>query len=265
MNRTLTLLVALGVLAGAMVPTMAVAQPAAPPSGVGDTTLQAQTQVNNSTNASVPPGAMLAGSIGAQQAEIRGTVDHRAFGLQVAAARTNQTRAQLLVQNQDRLQERLDALQERLHTMEQARENGSISQARYQVQVTKIETEANQIRSMANTSAQIARGMPVEILEANGVNVTAIEQLREHARTMTGPEVARLARQIAGHQTGHPLGPPDGIPGGPIAGLPGGPHDGPPGQGNGPGGPGEHGGQGQGGNGGSGMMNMTETTTSGDQ
>lgn len=264
MNRTLTVLVALAVLAGAMVPAVAIAQPATQANGAEDP-LQAQTQMNNSTNATVSPGAMLAGSIGAQQAEIRGAVDHRAFGLQIAAAESNQTRARILAQHQERLQERLDGVQERLRTMEHARENGSISEARYQVQATKAATEANQIRNMANTSAQVANGLPAEILEANGVNVTAIQQLREHARDMTGPEVAQLARQIAGKQTGHPLGPPDGIPGGPMDGMPGGP-DGTPGDGHGNGG---QGGQGQGGAGsGSGggstgmnMSNMTQTTT----
>ncbi|MDY6779809.1 MAG: hypothetical protein SV760_04545, partial [Halobacteria archaeon] len=47
----------------------------------------------------------------------------------------------------------------------------------------------------------------------NGVNVTAIRMLKQKASNLTGPQVAAIARSIAGPPAGVPAGPPQGVPG----------------------------------------------------
>jgi hypothetical protein len=75
---------------------------------------------------------------------------------------------------------------------------------------------------MANTTERAAEGLPADTLAANGVNVTALRQIRTRAQEMTGPEIAQIARQIAGPDVGHRMGPPADRPGGPPDDRPGG-------------------------------------------
>lgn len=209
MNRTVTLLVALAVLVGGLAPAVAVAQPSQ--TATDDATIQAQTDEN--ATATDAPGATLAGVIGTQKAEIQGEVEQRAFGHQVAAAATNQSRAQVLAHTQERLQERLDGLQERHQALERARDNGNISDARYRAEVTQVAAKTATVRHMANNTERVAIAMPADTLEANGVNVTAIQVLRTQAQHMSGPEVMAIAHSVAGTDMGEPFGPPASMPG----------------------------------------------------
>ena len=242
MNRTLTLLVALSVLAGGIVPAVAAAQPAGPAAVDGtDPSPQlagpaAQTDENatdgdeatdgDQANDSVAPGARLAGAIGAQEAELKGEVEQRTFGRQVAAAATDASKARVIARNQERLQERLEGFQERFRALERARANGSISQSQYRAQVTEMAARTATVRHMANTTERAAEGLPADALAANGVNVTALRQIRTRAQEMTGPEIAQIARQIAGPDVGQRMGPPEDRPGGPPDDRPGGPENG---------------------------------------
>ncbi len=268
MKRTFALVVAVSVLMAGIVPAMAAAQPAADSAAIDDATIVAQADENatdanetedagepdeNATeNAAVSPGAKLAGALGAQEAELQGEMEQRTFGLQVAAAATNGSKAQVLAHTQERLQERLNETSERLEELKQARENGSISDARYQAEVTEIAAETATVRHMGNSTERAASGLPADVLQQNGVNVTAIQQLQTHAQNMTGHEVAEIARSIAGNQVGQRMGPPDGMPGGPPADVPGGP-----GMGDGQNQTDDRAGQGQSGHGQGGHGNMT--------
>ena len=251
MKRTFALVVAVSVLMAGILPAMAAAQPSeasAASAAIDDATIVAQADENatdenatdenetddagepdeNATeNAAVSPGARLAGALGAQEAEFQGEMEQRAFGHQVAAAATNGSKAQVLAHTHERLQERLNATHERLQELKQARENGTMSEARYQAEVTEIAAETAAVRHMGNSTERAAWGLPADVLEQNGVNVTAIHQLQTQAHNMTGQEVRDIARSIAGNHVGQRMGPPEGVPGGPPSDAPGGPgmHD----------------------------------------
>ncbi|AWB28581.1 hypothetical protein HARCEL1_01155 [Halococcoides cellulosivorans] len=161
----------------------------------------AQTETNTtnaSENATVEPGARLAGVVGMQDAEIDGIVDRRAFGLRVAAAASDDARARAVADQTDRIGERVDALEQRKAALERARENGSISDSRYSAQMAELSSELDATRNLANDTNETAAGLPEETLEANGVNATAIQMLKDRADNMTGPEVAAIARTIGG-------------------------------------------------------------------
>lgn len=226
MNRALTIIIALAVLAGGILPGMAAAQPALAPAATdaGDFVLQEDdnaTIENQTANASVSPGATLAGVIGAQQAEVQGAVEQRAFGLEVAAAATSGDRAAVLAKTQGQLQNRTENLEARLDSLKQARDNGNISEARFQAEATEISAQAANVRNLANSTERTAEHLPTDILEANGVNVTAIQMLKTNAENLAGPEVAAIAQSIAGPSMGTPVGPPESIPGAPPDGVPG--------------------------------------------
>ncbi|UWG46508.1 putative component of type IV pili like system [Halanaeroarchaeum sp. HSR-CO] len=224
MKRTLTVLLAVAMLVAAAAPAVAMTAPtAADATGdtLADTTTVPDESAENATG-DTPPGAMLAGSIGVHESEMKGAIEQRAFGHQIAAAASNESKAQVLKQTQDRTGERLTDLEERKTRLEQARENGTIAESQYRAQVSVVAAESARIQAMANTTERTAQGIPNETLRANGVNVTALHQMRDRAHDMTGPEVAEIARQIAGDDVGAPMGPPEHVPGpqsGPQAGM----------------------------------------------
>lgn len=185
------------------------------------TTTPTTTDASNETTqsgASLAPGVLLAGSINVQQAELHGVIEYRAFGVRIANATSTAVRASVLNHTQEHLQQRLNRIEERKEALNASLAAGEITQAQYAVAMSTLSTRAATIRQLANRSTTAARDMPVDVLRSHGVNVTALEQLRTHARNMTGQEVSALARRIgAGHgigASGH-AGPPERIPRGP--------------------------------------------------
>ena len=233
MNRILPLLIALAMVVSITGPAAAFAAPATAnaveESSIAQTTdTDANDTIDNATtdeNATtdLPPGAMLAGSIGVHHEEMRGEIEHRSFGLQVAQAATNDSKAQVLNRTQDRLQERLTEMEREMTHLNESLANGTISESQYQVRMSRLVAQSRNVERLANSTSWTAATLPWETLEANGVNVTALEQIRTHARNMTGPETAAMARQIAGNTVGTPMGPPQNVPGGPPTSMPGNP------------------------------------------
>ncbi len=224
MKRILAVLVAIAMLVSITGPAMALADPATSTST--DIEPLAQTtdaDLNNTTANETPPGVMLAGSIAVHQEEIQGEIEHRSFGLQVAAAATNDSKAQVLNRTQEQLQERVTEMDREMIRLNESRANGTISESQYQVRMSGLLTGSSNLERMANSTNQTAAMLPQETLEANGVNVTALEQIRTHAHNMTGPETAEMARQIAGNSVGTPMGPPQDMMWGPMSGSSGSP------------------------------------------
>ncbi len=186
-------------------------------------------------NESVAPGARLAGVLGAQQEELEGEVENRAFGHAVAAARSNGSKARLVANNTERLQERLQRLEDQLETLNESFDNGSIPRGVYYAKVTRLSARIQATERLINQTADTARALPPQARMAHGVNVTQLDHLRSQVRNVSGPAVAAIARQMAGQQVGHQMGPPRGPPNGtPGQGPPNGSH-----------GPGQSGDQGQ--------------------
>ena len=201
----------------------------------------------------VAPGERMAGVVGAERASVESEVSVRAFDRRVAAADSSRAKARVVGGQIDDLQERLDELDAERAELEAARENGTLSQGEYRARLARLYAEERALQRLANRTEETARGLPAETLREQGVNVTAIERLRSDARNLTGPEVAAVARSVAGRSVGRPAG--AGSPDNRTQGPPG--EDGPgSGQGVGPAsnetGPGDggDGGPGDGGDGG---------------
>lgn len=203
--KAYTLLVTLAVvLAVVAVPLTALAQPSGAFGGsqtVSDTPMADENETDET-----PPGARLAGSIGAQQAEIGGEIDSRAFQNALDRAPSDTARARVVADRTDDITERLSQLEERREKLRQARRNGSISNGTYAAELTELAARSEATRELANRSRSAAAALPREIAREQGVNVTAISLLERRAANLTGPEVARIARSIAGPGVGRPLG-----------------------------------------------------------
>ncbi|QLH76583.1 hypothetical protein HZS55_04355 [Halosimplex rubrum] len=167
-----------------------------------------QTAANETANESLAPGERFAGVVGVEQAEISGELEARAFGQRIAAARSNASTAGVVADEVSNLNERLAELDGRMAELERAHENGTLSEGQYRARLARVHAEQRALQRQVNQTEYVARELPAAALEAKGVNVSAIETLRTRASEMSGPEVAAIARSIAGKNAGSGMGGP---------------------------------------------------------
>jgi len=172
-----------------------------------ETPTPTETPDGNASNASVAPGAQLAGVVGVQGAEIEGDVRSRSFGIRVARAASNESRAAVVAEQLGDVEQRLSELEAEHEALREARENGSLSEGEYRARAARLHAESRTVQRLANQSADAAAGIPEETLAANGVNATAIQTLRDRAGNLSGQETAAIARSIAGEGVGQPARP----------------------------------------------------------
>ncbi|MGB9964174.1 hypothetical protein [Halobacterium hubeiense] len=213
--RATVLVVAALLVVGAAAP-LAAASAAGGSAAAADVAVQ-DGDANNETDNETAPGARLAGVVGVQAAEVEGEVERRAFGHQIRAANSNASKASVVANHTERLDQRLEDLRDRKQELEANR--GNVSTGRYHAEMARLAAEIATLQRLTNETAETARGLPAETLEANGVNVTALDRLRTSASNLSGPEVAAIARSIAGPPGNGSAGPPFGIgAGGPSEG-----------------------------------------------
>lgn len=152
------------------------------------------------------PGEQLAGVVGVQGAELDGDLEQRAFGIQFAQAADNESQADVVADRFASVDERLDELQERKATLEERYETGEIRAGKYRAEMAKVATEIRMLSQAANQTEQAAGNVPADLLEERGVNTEAIQSLKEKASDLSGPEVAEIARGIAGPDVGESPG-----------------------------------------------------------
>ncbi|MDS0297412.1 hypothetical protein NDI76_01485 [Halogeometricum sp. S1BR25-6] len=152
-------------------------------------------------NESVRSGELLSGVLAVQDAEIDGELETRAFGIRVAQAATDEAKADVVAERLESNRVRLDELERRKARLETARENGSMSRGQYEARIAGLTVETATVKELTNRSANASEGIPSELLERRGVNASAIHTLATRAADLTGPEVAEIARSIAGPNT----------------------------------------------------------------
>jgi len=207
--RTRTAVVAVALLIGAVA--------AIPVAGMAATDGPVADQHENGTenadeNASVAPGERLSGVVGVQEAELEGEVDERTFGIKVAQAASNESRADVVAEQLGDVEQRLTDLEERKQELDEAHENGSMSEGKYRAEVAELAAQTQTAKGLANSSENASQGLPAELLESKGINVEAIQTLKNRAGQLTGPEVAEIARSIAGDAAPTDAGPPEDRP-----------------------------------------------------
>lgn len=171
-------------------------------SDAGTPTTRTPTADSESTdNESVRSGELLSGVLAVQDAEIDGELETRAFGIRVARAATDEAKADVVAQRLESNRARLDELERRKARLETARENGSMSRGQYEAGIAGLAAETATVKELTNRSANASEGIPSELLERRGVDASAIRTLATRADNLTGPEVAEIARGIAGPNT----------------------------------------------------------------
>jgi hypothetical protein len=157
-----------------------------------------ETGTDADDNASVAPGERLSGVVGVQGAELEGEIGKRSFGISVARAATNDSKADVVAAQFSSVGQRIAELRSRQQNLNESRENGSVSEGKYRAQVAELSARMQNARQMATETGNASQGLPADLLESKGINATAIQTLKERAGELGGPQVAAIARGIAG-------------------------------------------------------------------
>ncbi|WP_311171609.1 DUF7096 domain-containing protein [Halobellus ordinarius] len=176
-------------------------------------TAEENTSDTNGSTSDIEPGAQLAGVVSVQGTEVSEEVGSRAFGLRVAAAASNESKATVVANELNATQERLETLRDRRAELEQAYEAGELSEGQYRARVAGLSAKINAIDRRLNQTNESASSLPAEVRERKGINTSNIERLRTEASNLSGPETAAIARGIAGRNAGRGLGTAGGGPG----------------------------------------------------
>lgn len=171
---------------------------------------------NHSNDSNLSAGQQLSAVVGVGQAEVEGEVEERSFALQLGNASNDSERAQVVGENARTLRQELSDVRERIDELRQAREDGNISEAEYRARVAPLAARAQGLERQVNATSNASEGIPADVLEANGVNTSALQELKNNAANLSGGEVSEIARSIGGPNTGSPVrsGPPEEVPGG---------------------------------------------------
>lgn len=124
-------------------------------------------------------------AVAAQQNEVRNTVENEAFG--IAFDRNPEDAVE---RRSEALRERLNRAEERRAELNESLERGEISERRYNANMARLAVEGEGVNRSADHVLRRA--------EERGVNVENVSELKRNARGLTGPEVAEIARGIAG-------------------------------------------------------------------
>lgn len=170
----------------------------------------AQSGSSTATETAVTPGERLSGVVGVGQAELEGEMERRAYGIEFASAATADAKADVVADRLDRLQQRLEALEQEKRALEDARENDEISEGEYRSRMAELAARTETVKQLAVASEARANSLPEDVLADKDINRTAIQTLRQNAEELAGPEVAEIARSIAGENVGRSVsqGPP---------------------------------------------------------
>ncbi len=112
------------------------------------------------------PGPHLAGVVGAQDSEVRGTVAADRFGARLANASSDRERAAVIDERLTRAEGRLGTLEERLRELERAREDGSLEADAYAARLAALGAAADELAAAATASERAAARLPAERREA---------------------------------------------------------------------------------------------------
>jgi hypothetical protein len=184
----------------------------------GPTTTEPNATANDST--AVTPGAHLSGVVGVHRAEIEGEVDTRSIETALNASTTNESKAQVIAMEGERLETRLQDLEARLAELEAAHVNGTIPEGAYQAQAATLTARTNALEETLNRTLTAGAKLTPQVRNQHGVNVTRLGELHAAAGNLTGPEVAAIAQSIAGPNPGRSgmRGPPEHAGPGPSKG-----------------------------------------------
>ncbi|WP_256403584.1 DUF7096 domain-containing protein [Halorubrum salinum] len=153
----------------------------------------------------IAPGERFSGVVGVQQAEIAGEVSSRSFEIALDRADTDAERAAVVAERLNRTEDQLGSIERRQRELRERRDAGELSQGAFAARMAEIGARAESARREVNRSADVAERLPEPARAQRGLDEKRLNAVRRQASDLSGPEVAAMARGIAGNETGRPL------------------------------------------------------------
>lgn len=180
-TRTVVALVAALVLLGAVAPALAL-----PALESSTASTDAAVQTNDTANESAELGASVSGFMQTSAANAEGEVENGVFRAEFANA-SNETQRAMVTQRTATLEQRLERLRAQRNALLNESDNLTVEE---RAKAARLAAEIDGLKQAINTTDDAA-------VEA-GVNTTRLDRLRTEANELDGPEVAELARGLAG-------------------------------------------------------------------
>ena len=153
------------------------------------------------------PGEQLSGVVGVQGAEVEGEIESRAFDVALRQADNETERARVVAERLNRTEARLAELKERQRELRERRDAGELSQGAYAARTATTTARVESVARGLNRSADAAAELPAAARGERGIDDERLSELRERADELRGPEVAAIARGVAGNGVGGPMAP----------------------------------------------------------
>lgn len=177
------------------------------------TTTDDGTTGSTDSEASVAPGAKLAGVIGSQRAEHESAVQTRAFDRAFERAATNESQASVVANSSERIEEQIQVLENESNRLQKRYQNDSLPESTFHARMTVVTARITALETRANRTSTRAKTIPESALEAQGTNTSDLHHLETRAQNVTNPRASAIAKQVAGPKVGQPTGPPQSVPG----------------------------------------------------
>ncbi|MCT9097742.1 hypothetical protein [Haloarchaeobius sp. HME9146] len=152
---------------------------------------------NNTTDGNSSMGAQVSTFMQSSATDANASVDSGMWSAAYNGSKSNESKAALVTQRVNDIDARLAALEKKKQRLQDRKDE--MNPVAYKAQLAAITSQLAAISEDINQTETRA--------EEVGVNTTKLEELRTNASDMAGPEVAAMARELAGN------GPPEDIPG----------------------------------------------------
>lgn len=158
MNRSHDALLGVGILLIAAIAAPVAAVPlGGPASQVGETP---EATGNGTAETPAAPGAQFSAAVEVHQAEVDGEMDDRTFGVRIARAASNDSKASVVGDRVQSLSDRLAELRDRREQLEEERANGNMSEARYRAEAAGLAARSAVLARQANSTRAASEGAP---------------------------------------------------------------------------------------------------------
>ncbi|MEA1931936.1 MAG: hypothetical protein U9O06_10350 [Euryarchaeota archaeon] len=164
----------------------------------------ATAQIETNESEQVAPGERLAGVVGIQEAAVSGDLSERRYEARLDRANTDAERAAIVADRRDEIDRRLADHTAELAELRAAREAGNITEGTYRARVATLAAEKGSTERAAERASETARQLPAAALDARGLSIEDLQELRANASDLGGPETAAIAREIGGPNASTP-------------------------------------------------------------
>lgn len=158
-------------------------------------------QQSNKTNATqsdtrLGVGGQISVFMASQTGEIEKAFELVSFKTKLNNTSSNVTKAETVRNKVEELKQRKSELKEQRKELKAMYKNGSISRIEFVSRMTSISTSNETVSEVASEARTQAEKIPKQARQKTNINMTALNMLKENASSLSGQQVAEIAKSI---------------------------------------------------------------------